>query len=469
MVQTIQRGQIIKYVAFVVLSLIFIAMIPESSTQAASVEWCRNISIYLFALFLFQLLSYRWVLGKYVKVLPVVFLIVLYIFNMSLVVLHGYNIDQTEDTYSSRFLLNDPMITESVTIAITAIIGIFLGMTFVYVIRGKDFVKTGQYIIRDYSTTSLLLIATIGLVADLVTNVVVVIVYGYAGENIEGLPYMNVVRYFSFLLPSAVIAAFVKQSYSKETKRNILIIFVAYKFVCMMGGYRGFAMINILLIFFAYYKLCSPFKIKFYHIVLGLILLQLGSGLMVGIRESRHEGVDMSVIVNAMFDLKNSALLSLLSEFGGSLDIVNVVLAEEGSNSHHGLLGSFFDIVPGISRITGHGNEASMDSVLGLRNLGGNVIADMVYGYGKSPIFFTSLMMGLFYAFFFEMFEKALERKNPFILAFLFPILVDLIFCARSSITKMPREIVWYFLLIYFLTALFPRKRYLINNSKELA
>ena len=196
-----------------------------------------------------------------------------------------------------------------------------------------------------------------------------------------------------------------------------------------------------------------------------MIILQLGTGVLVGIRDSRHEGVDIGTIVNAMFDFKNSAIISSLSEFGYSINIINVVLENGGNKAHGGLLYCLLDVVPYISSFTGEGNERSMDAILGLRNIGGNVIADLLFGYGRNAIFFTSFIVGLLYSFFFELFERAMEKRDPFILAYSFPILVDLIFCARSSITKMPREIAWYFIIIYLLTVVFPRKRYLVNNN----
>ncbi len=460
-----EKNSVARYFLFFGLSLVFLLFIPEANYS--SPEWCRSLSLYLLVLFIFQLAMCRLVLRDSAKALPIIFLVVLYIFNFAQLILHGYGFDQFGEDYAKSYIVNDPMIVESTHIAITAIIGLFLGMTLIYLIRRRDFVLKKSITIKDYSIISLIIIYFIGFVADLITNIVVVIIYGYAGDNVEGIPMLSLIRLISLLLPSAVIISFVKPTFSARTKRIILIAFVVYKVICMMGGYRGFAMISILLTLFVYYKLCSPFKIKFYHVIIGLIVLQLGSGFMVGIRDSRHDGVDMETIITAMFDLKNSAIISSLSEFGYSINIINVVLSESGQNSHNGLLYSLMDVVPYISSITEVGNEASMDAVLGLRNIGGNLIADLLFGYGRDSLLLSSFVMGVIYAFFFEMFEKALVKRDPFILAFTFPLIVDLIFCARSSITKMPREIVWYFILVFVLTYIFPRKRITLQQGGQ--
>lgn len=457
MLKSEAKRNIYKYIVFLVLSILFLMIIPES--KSATTEWCRSIAIYLFVLFIFQVLSFRWVLGKQSHLLPIIFLLILYIFNFPQIILNGFNIDPSDETNPAKMLVNSSMITTSIHVAITSIVSLFLGMTIVYMVRSKDFVVTKILYVKEYSTYSILLIFIIGFAADIILNVVSVVLYGYSEDIVEGLPYMNLVRIFSLLLPSAVILSFTKTSYSIGAKRNILLLFVFYKFLCMMGGYRGFALINILLVLFSYYKLCSPFKIKLKHIIIGMIILVLGSGVMVGIRESRQTGVDIYMVVDAMFDFKNSAVLSLLYEFGGSINVINVVLNEIGENSHRGLLGSFIDIIPGTSSLGLSSAENSMDSELGLRFFGGNLIADLLYGYGRNLLFLSSFILGIIYAVFFELFERSLQKRNPFLLAYLFPILVDLFFCARSTITKMPREIVWYFLLLYFLTAISSRKK----------
>lgn len=463
MLQSEAKRNIYKYAIFLVLSIFFVIMIPESPT--ATTEWCRSIALFLLVLFMFQVLSFRWVLGKQSHVLPIIFLLILYIFNFPQIVLNGFNIDPTDETNPAKMLVNSSMITTSVHVAITSIVGLFLGMTIVYAVRNKDFVKRDMIVIKDYSTVAIFTIFLLGFVADIIVNVISIVLYGYSDEVVEGLPYMNIIRVFSLLLPSAVILSFTKPSYSLVTKRNILLLFVLYKIFCMMGGYRGFALINVLLVLFSYYKLCSPFKIKLKHVIIGVIILVLGSGVMVGIRDSRQTGVDINVVIDAMFDFKNNAVLSLLYEFGWSINVINIVLSEIGENSSRGLLGSFLDIIPGVSSLGLSSSENSMDSQLGLRFFGGNLIADLLWGYGRNLLFLSSFILGIIYAVFFELFERSLLKRNPFLLAYLFPILVDFIFCARSTITRMPRGIVWYFLLLLFLTKCFTRKKYVLKTS----
>lgn len=434
-------------------------IMPDSEGRAATPDWCRQVSYYIFVLLVFQLASLKWLMREF-RLLPFIFIIILYTFNFPQIILYGFDLEQVErhEGFSSIFYYSN--VADVFVITVKAIMAIFWGLCIMLIWQTKDNKrKVSSPVIKVYSGSSVLLIFTIGIIADLICNVFVVLTRGYA--DMETIPYMNIVKYFSFLLSAAVVIIFANPIIPLSTKKRVLIAFLSYKLLCMFGGYRGFALINILLVLYVYHKICSPFKFNVKHIVIFILVIQIGSGMMKGIRDTRQEGVDVGKVFASMFDLSNNAVLSLLSDFGVSLSITCEVMEATNGSPIKGsyLLGSVATILPGASAIVKNTGYQTMDEELGLRNAGGSLIADLVYDYGSDTIFITSLLLGMLYGYIFERFDRSLKNITPFALAFLFPILVDLFFCARSSLAKIPREVVWYFLIIGFMTIIIPRKR----------
>lgn len=455
----IQKRQLFKFFVTFALSLLFLLTIPDYRSEVATQDWCRTISYYVFIMLIFQLVTLKWMMVEF-RLLPLAFLFILYIFNFPQVVLYGFDLEQVDrhEGFSSVFYFNN--VPESVDVALKSITGLFLGLCTILLFQSKSTnTVSNNKTYKTYKYPPIKLIFFIGFVADLICNVFVVITMGYA--DVDNVPYMNIVRYFSLLLPSAVVAIFADPEINSRTKKRIFIFFLTYKILCMLGGYRAFALISILLSFYVYYKICSPFKVKFKHILIAIILIQIGGGMLAGIRDTRQNGVKIDIVINSMLDINNNAILSLLSDFGVTLSIICTVLDSTNGipiNGSH-LLGSFATIIPGASDIVKNSNYQNMEGELGLRNAGGSLIGDLVFDYGKDSIIVTSLILGCLYGFVFERFEKSLNNLSPFALAYLFPILVDLIFCARSTLAKMPREIVWYFILLGFMTVITPKRK----------
>lgn len=457
------KHQIYKFAVLFVISFFILLIIPDYQQQTASQEWCRQIALISLGMLLFQIFSLRWMMLEF-RFLPLMFLIILYMFNFPQVILYGFDLEQVErhQGYSSIFYYNN--VPQAVDLAFKSITGIFLGMSLILIRQAKwSHSSTNDKVIKLYRLPAIIIIFTLGFIADLVCNVFVVLTMGYA--SMESVPYMNIVRYFSLLLPSAIVIILSSPSFTLIRKKQILFIFVIYKVLCMLGGYRAFSLISILLTFYIYYKLCSPFKIKLKHILVAIIIIHLGSGMMKGIRDTRQQGVNVGTIFGSMFDMNNNAILSLLSDFGVSLSIISEVLESTNGLPIKGsyLIGSFTTIIPGASFIVGDAGYQNMDEELGLRNAGGSLIGDLVYDYGANNVVISSLLLGLIFGLIFEKFETSLSKLSPFLLAYLLPIMVDLLFCVRSSLAKMPREIVWYFLLLGFLTFFIPRRKVRVN------
>lgn len=465
MVLNTRKRQVFKFVTLLILSLLILMILPDSKSQIASQDWCRQITYVVVSLLLYQLITLKWMMTEF-RVLPLAFILVLYIFNFSQVALYGFDLEQVDrhEGFSSIFYFSN--VPEAVDIALKSITGIYIALCFSLIFQATNnskHIEIKERIVKVYRQPAVLLIFIVGFIADIICNVFVVLTIGYA--QIDNVPYLNIVRYFSLLLPSAVVLIISDPISSLKKKQIVFVSFIAYKVICMLGGYRAYAFISILLAFYVYYKICEPFRIRFKHIIIGLVVIQLGSGLLAGIRDTRQQGVNVQSVLASTFDLNNNAVFSLLSDFGVTLSIISTVLDATNGKPIQGsyLMGSLTTIIPGASSLVQNTGYQNMEEELGLRNAGGSLIGDLVFDYGVDKILFTSIILGLLYGFIFEKFEQSIKNLSPFALAYLFPVLVDLIFCARSSLAKMPREIVWYFLLLGLFTIIIPRRSVRIN------
>ena len=170
---------------------------------------------------------------------------------------------------------------------------------------------------------------------------------------------------------------------------------------------------------------------------------------MVAVRETRQTGVDLSVM--AGMGVANNPILDLLAEFGITLNVLIVDLRELAGRGMDGgqLYTSLLSIVPGASSLFPgvDFDGLTMDTALDLRGIGGSYVGDLLFDFGIKGIIWSSFVLGIFISWMFETFETAIENKRYALLAFLFPLTVDVVFCVRSSLAKMPREIVWYFFI----------------------
>lgn len=155
----------------------------------------------------------------------------------------------------------------------------------------------------------------------------------------------------------------------------------------------------------------------------------------------------------------------MMSEFGITENVLCVLASTlEGiASGGKQLLYSFIIIIPGIGSIAPglDYDNAFMESKLNIHNYGGTYIGDMLYDFGALGLLLSCIVLGLFFAFLYEWYERNIEEGHKINVAVASPIIVDFIFCVRSSLAKMPRMIAWYLAVagvLVLLTNSFSRK-----------
>ena len=150
-----------------------------------------------------------------------------------------------------------------------------------------------------------------------------------------------------------------------------------------------------------------------------------------------------------------------MAEFGGTQNVVCQVVSTFGGTAAGGkqLLGSILSIIPGISSIvTMDFSKMSLESAMNSHAIGGTYIGDLLFDFGSPGLFWSAIILGIVFFEIYELYEKSIVRSNYFYVALLAPIIVDLIFCVRSSMAKMPRMTIWYLVLFLLLHLLLNRK-----------
>lgn len=450
-----------KYRVFVDSSLVIIGLLlflPAicTSKSDASIEWSLQVLVFALIAFICQFVSFKRLVSC-PRVLFLAFILLSYLFNISQVVLFGIGFELSSSlAWNSVF--NTTYVVEATFLALKSILYLFWGGIAYYTFFYKNRI-TLQPPPSPPRKIFLYVVLVIGIVFDVLNSIVVPIVYGY--YDVETTTTRLFLRYVSCFFSSAIVLFLTHPGFSKRERKIFLILFVFYKAVCMLTGYRAFALINIVLAFFIYHRTVNKIKLSFKTALLGVFVMIIGTTYMVVIRETRLDGVDLAGMTDT--SLVGNPILDILSEFGTTLNVVCQTLQETNGRGIGGgqLFTSLLSILPGVSNLFPNldFSAMTMDTAMELRHMGGSYVGDLLFDFGEGGIALGSFILGAFVAFFFESFERALEQKRFVYAAYLFPIAIDIIFCVRSSLAKMPREIVWYFFMYFFIWVLFAGAR----------
>lgn len=456
---------ITPYILGVTLSIIFLILMPNFANNGVlDTNTCFTVAIYSLLLLTYQVITFRYMMPRH-SVLIVVFLVLSYLFNLSQIVLFGFDY-QISDTLLSLSVLNSSYSGEAVTVAFHSLIGVFIGILSYYFFKKPDNMEKKK---KTYNTNLFIPLAfIIGILCDIFNNVITVLTFGYA--NIESSPILFVTRILSLFLLSAVVLYILNDKYTIKAKRTMLIIFVIFKLLCMLTGYRAYALISILLVTYVYFRYCTELKIKKKHFFLGIILVQILSSVLVSVRDMRQTSIDAAKVLETVFSFDKSIVFDMLAEFGITLNVLSKVINEmHGIGTGGGqLFTSIVSVVPGARNFFPDINFAdqNMDEYLGIHGIGGSYIGDLVFDFGTNYIIIASIFAGIFFTYIFDKFEISLKNKDYIKASFWAPLIVEIIFCVRSSTYKLPRQIIWYFVIftaIRIVTGCFREKR--INNG----
>lgn len=441
--QPTQRSLTPQYLLTSLFFIIILLLIPNiCKSSDVSIKWSLFVLLFAAGVLVFQLVSLKWFSPQRRFVFPL-FIILSYLFNISQVGLYGVGYELSDTVgWSSVFKSDD--VQDATMVALESIVSLFWGgITYLVFFDKRKQFKHKETTGNAFVKVALLL----GFIADFFVSIYMPITVGYS--NLESSLLLNILRLFSLLFSSAIALMITDDSLSVKKRKKILIFFVCFKLVCMLSGYRAFSLINIVLAIYLYHKTTNTIRFTFKTVLLLIAGAILGSALLVAVRETRQTGVDLSVM--AGMGVANNPILDLLAEFGITLNVLIVDLRELAGRGMDGgqLYTSLLSIVPGASSLFPgvDFDGLTMDTALDLRGIGGSYVGDLLFDFGIKGIIWSSFVLGIFISWMFETFETAIENKRYALLAFLFPLTVDVVFCVRSSLAKMPREIVWYFFI----------------------
>ncbi len=452
---TIRETVVRRYILVSILQVVFLVLMPTGSWGDVD-TWCWEISIFSLMVLIFQLYSFRWFTVKKHLLLPT-FIVLSYLFHLSHIALYLYD-PQIAEQFKENSAMRRSGTIEAVTIAVRAMICIYWGaVTFLTLWKKKKSIILDTKVYQP-RIVFIIIITIVGFLADASYTIYVSIIEGYGND--EANMFTTIIRPFTFLLPAGIAFILLRTTLSLKTKNFFFFLFILYKGVSMMGGYRAFALITIVLAFYFYTRVCYRIKINFKTIAIGIIFVYVGSIAMVGIRDTRHEGVSMAEIQELTSQSDVNPILNQLSEFGLTLNVTSVLLDAKHGEASGGdnIIIAFLSVVPGISGIIEDTNIKSLNTALNLQSAGGSYISDLLYDFGTYGIIPASLLFGLLFGKVFNIFESDIDRKYYNHVAFLFPVMVDFIFCIRTSMVRLPRVFVWYALIFFFFWLIFSGK-----------
>lgn len=443
-------------------------------------QYSKLVTPFILIMFFTQLVLLKFLLPRR-RLLMYLVVTLFYIFHLSHVILNSFGYDfGSNERNNILFRFSGGICIEATNLILKACCGFFIGITIYFIFcnhTGRFETKMNYYGIErknDFLSNKFLCILciVIGFLADIFFSITAIIAqrtYGYeaVGESTAAISYA--VRLASYLLLTGVLLIIQDESASLRKKRIVVLLFCTYKFVIMSSGLRAYSLINIIITLFAYFKMTSSStKIKLKHMILGLISIQLVGGIIVGIRETRAMGIDFKIIASYMFDVKSNILFNMMGEFGITQNVICAILAATKGVAAGGtqLISSFILMIPFASKLFPRYdfNSAMLESKLNIHNYGGSYIGDVLFDFGSSMIIPSCIILGIIFAVLFEWFEYNLETRNIEKTAIMAPIIVEFVYCVRSSMAKMPRMIAWYVILVSLLVLFANIKKYRRRN-----
>ena len=439
------------------LMVLALLIVPEGGNVTIQ-EWCNEITIFAILILFIQVSTYRWFSQESDYLIPM-FIVVSYFFHFSQIALYNFSPEMSEQ-FTKYSVMRSGYVKEAAVVAAQSIICVYWGIITYLVFFKKEETKEVLSILYNPSPTFIFVLLAIGFVSDFVYNIYVMFTIGYG--NVETNTLLNTIRLFSLLFPSGIVLLFTRDNISLNTKHVIFIAFILYKVVCMLTGYRAFALITMVLMFYLYTKTCYHFKLTFKTSILGLVAVFFGSALLASIRDTRNAGFDINEIYSLIADTEKNPLLNILAEFGITLNVMTELYSELHGVGTGGeqLLASIMSVVPGIRVLMPNVDFDSMtlDTALSMHHLGGSYTSDMLYDFGSAGFIPASFLLGMIYGKVYTSFEMFIKYKYYNHVAVMFPVMVDLFFTIRTSLARMPRTALWYFALFFFLWVLFSRK-----------
>lgn len=434
----------ITFLSFAVMVL-FLLFVPNNE------HWYSTNLIYLPLLLTVQLVILKFIVPEQ-RLLIYFFWLLVFIFHFSHVILKGIQYDFGSIYKNDVFFRNSSeVVKQSTYICTKAVVYIFMGIIIFHLANKNRTINHSHKTIR--SKTLKILFITVGFIFDIIYNIRAFLAtysYGYSATTTGASHY--IIQILSYLLMTGIILFILDYELGIKIKNLVIVLFVAYKLIMMLSGLRAYSLINIIVLLYIHLVCNYHTHFSFKHILLILILAHIGGSFLIGIRESRSSGIDLMQIFSYMCDFNSNIIFNMMSEFGITQNVICQVFINTKGAAAYGtqLAYSLLTIIPFIGTI-GSGidfNSMSLEGRLDIHNYGGSFIGDILFDFGVNGLLLSGIITGIMFAFIFEKYDRAIQSHQNIIAAVYAPIIVDFMFCVRSSLAKMPRMICWYLLFI---------------------
>lgn len=159
-----------------------------------------------------------------------------------------------------------------------------------------------------------------------IRNYITASVYGYKalyyGDYVNHYP--TWLQIASTLFLPSLLGILVGSNYNKRARWIVYTIFGIYAFISLLCGDRGEWIMKLIILFWAdnnFYK-----KRNFKKMIRLLLIGYLGLFVMNAIVSLRNVGITYEGVKEALFNMENNPIVSLLTEFGNSMS-VNIITA----------------------------------------------------------------------------------------------------------------------------------------------
>ncbi|BCC32334.1 TPA: O-antigen polysaccharide polymerase Wzy [Bacillus cereus] len=442
--------------------------------QTESVDY-SEWTLYIIVL-AFSTLSVQILIARYAKIKIIsfsgMFIIFSYVFHFAHMFLLFINYSFIDLSYGvGLYNYGEDVFREVMNFSLLSMLALFLGMMFAP--------RTDTEIIQEVNNSKkdinnhlkyygklgiILLIISLPIDLYLLLNQIKQMgTGGYASVHEFGV---NLgLKYLSYLVNPAFFLLMVANKNKRWNAQFILGIYIAYKFITMLTGMRAYAILNILIMLYLYHSSVKKFnrKLVLFGMIVGYFILSL----FIVIRNTRSYGLSFEMIYEGMLSSQGNPILGTFEEFGLTINVVCEVVRNVGDNglvdyaNGMQIVTSIMSAIPFVSSIFSNINftEYNLIERLDIWHLGGSYIADFYFDFGTKGIFGIAIY-GFLIQLFSQYIEKNLKQMNYYKVAMFIPAGIDIIFSVRSTITKIPRVLLWIPIFMWLLEKIVTRKRH---------
>lgn len=235
----------------------------------------------------------------------------------------------------------------------------------------------------------------------------------------------------------------------KYAKKIIMAAGMLY-FLAMFSGQRAYNLMFIVILCFIYFIRYREMRISFQTVIITFVITFLLIMTINLIRNTRAEGMNLSLLRTSFLNQSSDSIYDLLREFGITENaIVYTYMNRPEPQNGIQLYTSFIVAIPGIANFFPHINYsmANVSDALDMWNFGGALISDVIFDFGNNA-YIICLLIGIILQKFYEFYIYTIYRRRILLGAYLSPLLCEIIFCVRSTAYKIPRLIFLYGVLM---------------------